>query len=117
MAATGAKMEHVLRVYLTPKDLREMATKMEETWAGLAAPQNAIVKEWDGVYGSSVVFQFDSVRMTRDFGPCGKNHTKTPPLSKDPPLPAESKTAEETSATESSTAKAKKKYRPANAEL
>ena len=59
-------LSHIVTIHTTPKELRKIANKMEETWPTLRPGMSTVVAE--RLIGESVRVEFviDQDRMTKD---------------------------------------------------
>ena len=67
----GATTKTVVRVLMTPNDLRESADRMEKFWRDANIGDELKVNTWMGK-GVDVEFCVDQERMRRDFGNFGE---------------------------------------------
>ena len=58
----GAVIRHTVTVLMTPADLREIASEMEENWRLRSTGGSTMVRRWKG-QGIVVEFAVDQVRM------------------------------------------------------
>lgn len=65
-------IEHKITVFMTPKDLREIADAMETRWSEVELGHCLSVKEWDVAERVRLVFVIDQDRMERQAGPWGR---------------------------------------------
>ncbi len=58
----GVDVQHLIRCYMTPKDLREIANEMDEKIQDARLGDSMVVKEW---YGENCIIRFvvDQERM------------------------------------------------------
>jgi hypothetical protein len=60
--SAGAFIQHVVRVLMTPKDLREIADAMERVQNEAKVGETAVAKKWIGEGGLEVWFVLDTDR-------------------------------------------------------
>lgn len=58
----GASYEMVVRCWITPRDLREIADEMEEKFKTVMPGDDLTIKEWYGK-GVNIMFVIDQERM------------------------------------------------------